>query len=323
MSSLSQPLSSCTVKDEDSKPKALVIGCTGAFGGAVAKELIRCGWAVTALMRTPENSPTWLSKSQVFVGDCLSFHDVEKAAEGVKLIVYAANPSYLDWQDLAEAMLEPVAMIAEKNALHILFPGNIYGYDPLKTPIISENTKPSPITDKGVIRQRMERRLEQASRRGATVTLIRTGDFLVKNSDSSVINRLLVKRKTGWKLYNPSPSSHYHSFAWLPDVAANAVALLCHDKKGFNVWNDPGIVTTHQQWLWVFKTLGIPIQSKPFPWGMLRAFSWFHPMSGEIMKIRYLWQHDLILDGTKIQSVLKTQYRTRSLTDIVKELLEK
>ncbi|MCG7585951.1 NAD(P)H-binding protein [Photobacterium sp. OFAV2-7] len=245
---------------------ALVIGCTGAFGSAIAKELLSCGWTVKALMRNPDKCPTWLPSSQVIEGDCRSLTDVEKAAKDIDLIVYGANPIYTDWHKKAEAMLEPTALVAEKRSLHVLFPGNVYAFDPSKTPTISETSEQCPVTDKGVIRQRMEQRLKQASQRGATVTLVRIGDFIAKNSESAMINHLLVRIRKSWTLANPSPATHQHNFAWLPDVAANAVALLSHDKSGFNVWHEPGIVTTHQQWLSAFEKLKLPVKSIKFPW---------------------------------------------------------
>lgn len=301
---------------------ALVIGCTGAFGSAVAKELLQRGWTIKVLMRSPEKCPSWLACNQVIEGDCRSLRDVDKAAEDVDLIVYGANPIYTDWHEKAEAMLEPTAQVAEKRSLHILFPGNVYGFDPSKTPTISETSEQCPVTDKGVIRQRMEQRLEQASQRGATITLVRIGDFIAKNSKSAMINHLLVRGKKGWTLANPSSGPHQHSFAWLPDVAANAVSLLDHDKSGFNVWHEPGVVTTHQQWLSVFEQLKLPVKSKQFPWWALIPISWFNPMMREVVKMRYLWQQPLLLDGTKMKSTLGDDYRCSSLTEVVCALVK-
>lgn len=300
---------------------ALVIGCTGAFGSAVAKELLHRGWNIKALMRNPDKCPSWLVPSQVVKGDCRSLQDVEQAAEDVDLIVYGANPIYTDWHEKAETMLEPTAIVAEKRKLHVLFPGNVYGFDPTKTPFISETSIQSPVTDKGVIRQRMENRLAHACHRGATVTLVRIGDFIVKNSQSATINHLLVRGKKGWTLANPSPALHQHSFAWLPDVAANAVSLLSHDKSGFNVWHEPGVVTTHREWLSTFRTLKLPIKSKQFSWWALIPLSWFNPMTREVVKMRYLWQQSLLLDGKKMKTTLGDNYRCSSLTEIVSDLV--
>jgi nucleoside-diphosphate-sugar epimerase len=245
---------------------ALIIGCNGTFGSATGQALLKQGWRVKALLRNKNKQPAWINPQGVVIGSCENFHDVTLAATDVDLIVYAANPLYHQWHKKSMKMLEPTVQVAEKLKLHILFPGNVYGYNPLTTPVINENSPTDAVTDKGQIRIEMEQRLKQACVNGAVVTLIRAGDFIAKGFDSSWINHILSKRKNGWSLANPSPEGHKHNYAYLPDLAANAVALLEIDKSGYNEWNEPGVVASHQDWLSALTLLGLNIKSTTLPW---------------------------------------------------------
>ncbi len=177
---------------------ALIIGGNGTFGSAVGAQLLAQGWKVNVLLRDAQLRAKWIASTtatkvvRIFSGDCAVLADVERAARGVDLLVYAANPSYSQWQQHALRMLEPSVLTAEKLHLHILFPGNVYAYDPAVTPLIDEFSKFNPPTDKGAIRQAMEQRLQRAAINGATVTLIRCGDFIAKDSTSSWMQHLMM-----------------------------------------------------------------------------------------------------------------------------------
>lgn len=302
------------------KKTVLVIGCNGTFGSAVGLELFKQGWHVKALLRDKSKRPDWLAETDVYIGDCCIFDDLECAADGVDLLVYGANPLYHQWQEKAESMMEATVKIAEKNALHILFPGNVYVYNPHITPLVCEQSITESVTEKGHIRIAMEKRLFRASQNGATVTVIRSGDFIAKGAESSWFNHLLKPRKGGWSLSNPSPEGHLHCYAWLPDIAANAVALLALDKKGFNVWHEAGVVASHSDWLETMQTLNLNVTSKRLPWWQLKIVGLFDPIVKEVVKMRYLWQQSLVLDGTKMQRALGVNYCRSSLADIVTAL---
>ncbi|NQZ08265.1 MAG: NAD(P)H-binding protein [Algicola sp.] len=299
---------------------ALIIGCNGTFGSSTGQELLKQGWRVKALVRNKNKQPDWLNAEDVVIGNCEQLQDVTLAATDVDLIVYAANPLYHQWHKKAMKMLEPTVQVAEKRKLHILFPGNVYGYNPLTTPMIDENSPTDAVTDKGQIRNKMEQRLKRASVNGATVTLIRAGDFIAKGADSSWINHMLSKRKNGWTLANPSPEGHKHNYAYLPDLAANAVALIDIDKSGYNEWNEPGVVASHQDWLSALTLLGLNIKSTTLPWWAFKLLGLVLPPVREAVKMRYLWQQPLLLDGKKMRAALGEKYSSTPLVDISRVL---
>ena len=147
--------------------KALIIGITGNFGYQMALTMQQRGWSINALLRDPAKAPDWLPGQQVFSGSAYCKQDIETAASGCDVIVYAASPAYHRWHQEALLMLEPVAQVAEENGQRILLPGNVYNYAPSNELIDEFHTQTSP-TDKGEIRQKMEQRLKRASENGAT-----------------------------------------------------------------------------------------------------------------------------------------------------------
>ncbi|MFT4927127.1 MAG: nucleoside-diphosphate-sugar epimerase [Phenylobacterium sp.] len=300
--------------------RALIIGANGTFGGAVTQELLKQGWQVKALLRDAAKCPNWLNPADIVVGHCESLADVKAAAGDVNLIVYGANPLYHQWHEKALKMLEPTAVVAQTYRLQILFPDNVYSYNPQQTPLIDETSLQNPVTDKGQIRMVMEQRLQQACNNGATVTLVRAGDFIARGADSSWFNQLLTKRKNGWVLTNPSPQGHCHNYVWIPDLAANAVALVDIDSHGFNVWHGQGINASHQDWLDALTSLDLANKSRTLPWWALKVIGLFHPVVREVVKMRYLWQQSLQLDGRKMQAALGEKYQTTSLTDVIRAM---
>ena len=156
---------------------ALIIGSNGNFGTEMAIALQQAGWKVRALVRDAGKANKQLKFDEVVQGDAMSRHDVEQAAFGVDVIVYAASPPYPRWSELALKMLETTVLIAQQLQIRILFPGNVYGLSPSEADL-NEQAINAPITKKGEVRVQMETRLKQAASQGAKVTIVRSGDYI-------------------------------------------------------------------------------------------------------------------------------------------------
>src|SRR5580704_5580974 len=154
---------------------ALVIGASGGVGGETSAALKRHGWIVRALTRRPQPanpSVEWI------VGDAMNAGDVLRAAQGASLIVHAANPpGYHDWDKVVLPMLDNTIAAAKANGARIVLPGTIYNFGPDAFPNLTETSPQNPVTVKGRIRAEMERRLRAASSAGASVLIVRAGDF--------------------------------------------------------------------------------------------------------------------------------------------------
>src|SRR5689334_12485320 len=90
-----------------SVPTALILGLTGAIGGAIAKALRQRGFDIRALTRRPaEQRPAFAFPVDWRDGDARDAASVLSAAEGVSLIVHGVNPpGYARWREEALPML--------------------------------------------------------------------------------------------------------------------------------------------------------------------------------------------------------------------------
>jgi nucleoside-diphosphate-sugar epimerase len=297
---------------------ALLIGATGGFGGHTAAALLAAGWQVRALMREPGKSPAWLQGIEPVAGDASSIGDVRRAAEGVDVIVYGANVPYPRWAKEALPLLEPTATVAEENKLTLVFPGNVYGFDPTDGPEFDEAAPMHPISRKGTIRQRMEQRLETASGRGAQIILLRAGDFIGAHCRSNWINVLLKPTRHGFRLLYPGPVELEHTWAYLPDVERTIVDLLAH-RESLPAWapfHFAGYRASFAQLAEAASTAsGKPVELRPFAWWQMRLLSPFVPLVRELREMRYLWQHKVNLDEERLRTALRGQVPHTPLPD--------
>jgi nucleoside-diphosphate-sugar epimerase len=296
------------LKKETIMKKALVMGITGGFGGHVAQALADRGWSLKALMRDPAKLPAQFSSTQIVAGDAANLDDVRAAAQGVSLMVYGVNPAAYNWEGKSIPWLENAATVAEELGLTMIFPGNVYVFDPADGPEFDENAAIHPVSSKGKMRKLMEERLEQASQGGARIIVIRAGDFIGPNAASTWIGQLLKHDKLGYTLNTTGPVELPHTWAYLPDVA-QTVAELAEMKdqlNAYNVFHFKGYQASFAQMAQtIHTTTSENVTIKKFPWWLLRLVSPFSTLFRGLLEMRYLWNKPVNLSDKKLISVLK------------------
>jgi len=283
------------------------MGITGGFGGHVAQALVRNGWQIKALMRNPEKLPEQFRSVEVIKGDAANRDDVNKASEGVDTIIYGVNPPNYNWTGIAEPLLENVALVAEEKKLTIVFPGNVYVFDPTDGTEFSENSPHHAVTSKGIIRIEMEKRLKQASKRGAKVLILRMGDFIGKDANSTWLKLLIKQGKESVTLTTTGSQSIKHSWANLPDVASTIVRLLEQNDEleSFEELNFKGYQLSFDEIAEVIhRVSGKPVKLKKLPWIFFRIFSPFSVLFKGLVEMRYLWDREINLKDEKLNDVL-------------------
>lgn len=302
--------------------KALIIGINGNFGSEMSKALLNRGWQLKVLLRDPAKKPHWLPESSsVIAGAAEDEQLVAEAAKNTDLIVYAANPPYHLWRQLAMKTLEPSVKAAEQYGIRLLFPGNVYAFAPSESPI-NENTPMQPPTDKGEIRQRMENRLLQASKQGAKVLIVRAGDFISPDSADTWFSRIIKKHRSGIKLALPHNSQHVHFWCYLPDLCTNSAELLDSPLPDLQVLHDPGLRLDKSDWLEACHRLGLPVKVSAFPWWFISLAALFSPLLREVNKMRYLWQQPVLLDGREWQKQQNGKLQHTPFDQILKRWLK-
>ncbi len=206
----------------------LVLGATGGIGGEVARQLRDAGWQVRALKRgaaeagTRKDGITWIA------GDAMDAQAVRQAAKGCAVIVHAVNPpGYRNWSQLVLPMLDNTIAAARAEGATIVLPGTLYNFGPDAFPLLAEDAPQHPVTRKGAIRVEMEKRLEDASRQGARVLIVRAGDFFGPKAGNNWFSQGLVKAGLPVKAVSyPGRAGIGHQWSYLPDVARTMVELL-------------------------------------------------------------------------------------------------
>lgn len=286
---------------------ALVMGITGGFGGHVAQALARKGYSIRALMRDPVKLPPRFKGAEVVTGDAAKIEDVRAAAEGVDLIVYGVNPPKYRWAGVVLPLLENTAHIAEENKLTVVFPGNVYVFDPKDGPLFDEKTPHNPVSSKGQMRKEMEARLKTASENGARIIIIRMGDFIGENLASAWLQFLVKSTKKGYALAAAGDQYLIHTWAYLPDVGRTVAELV--EKKGtleaFSVFHFRGYQVSFNDLKQAMEQAsGRPVSIGSFPWIALQLMSPFSKMFKGLLEMRYLWQQEINLDQSKLENTL-------------------
>ena len=302
--------------------KVLILGITGGFGSHVAQSLTENGWQIKALMRDPEKLPERFQNIQVIKGDVANRGDVELAAADVDVIIYGVNPANYAWEGVVMPLLENVVSIAEEKSLTIIFPGNVYVYDPADGPYFSECSAQHPLTSMGVIRVEMENRLKQAAGNGAKVIVLRMGDFIGKGAESTWLKQIIKVTKKGYVLTAPGPQSLKHSWTNLPDAAETITRLLerRNELDTYSVFNFKGYQASLDNIAAaISKTSHKTVMVKKFPWFVIKLMAPFSHLFKSLIALRYLWNQEINLDEEKLMKTLDGNVPHTSLEQALAE----
>jgi nucleoside-diphosphate-sugar epimerase len=298
---------------------ALVLGATGGVGGAVARRLIAGGWTVHALKRDPDRLSA-ADKASGLVwrrGDAMSAADVAAAAAGVSVIVHAVNPPrYRNWGRFVLPMLDNTIAAARRNGARIVLPGTVYNFGPDAFPDVSETSPQNPVTAKGRIRVEMERRLGEAAATGASVLIVRAGDFFGPKAGSNWFSQGLIKPgKPVSAVTYPGRSGVGHQWAYLPDVAETMVCLLEKSEmlETFAVFHMEGHwgADGAQMIGAIRKAVGNPnLKVRMLPWWLIRLLSPVVPLFAELAEMRYLWNIPVRIANARLRGLLGSEPHT-------------
>jgi nucleoside-diphosphate-sugar epimerase len=315
------------------KSSALIIGVTGGVGRETARALSARGWTIRALHRNPEQAARRLAGPggiEWLKGDAMNQEDVVRAATGVSLVVHGANPPrYKNWKGLALPMLESSIAAARSARARLVFPGTVYNFGADAFPLIRESSPQHPTTRKGAIRVAMERRLEQASRDGVRVLVVRAGDFFGPTATgNSWFSAGLVKPGTPLRSVTyPGRRDVGHAWAYLPDLGETIARLVEREAElgPFEVfqfaghWFDSGVEMADA----TRRVAGVPdAPIRRFPWFAIYALAPFVETFREMLEMRYLWTTPVQLDNQKLVAFLGQEPHTPIETALRETLTE-
>ncbi|MGJ4946791.1 NAD-dependent epimerase/dehydratase family protein [Bradyrhizobium sp. HKCCYLS20291] len=300
-------------------PTALVLGLTGAIGGAIAKALARRGFVIRALTRRPPGQRPLLDFPVEWrEGDARDAASVLAAAEGASLIIHGVNPpGYARWREEALPMLANTIAAAKAAGATIVFPGNVYVYSSASPARVSETSPRQPTTRKGQVRLEMEEMLEQAARdHGVRVIAVRAGDFFGPGVGNSWFAQALAKGgRAATSLQRLARPGAGHAWAFVPDLAETFARLvdIRAELPNYTMLNFAGHydATGHDMTEAVRRALGRPdLPVKPFPWIVLWLAAPFVRFMREAIEMRWLWTKSLALDNSPLVGLLGAEPHT-------------
>jgi len=304
---------------EQAQRIALVLGATGGIGGEVARRLVARGWHVRALQRNPDALTNRNAAFEWVRGDAMVREDVVGSAQGAELIVHAVNPpGYHNWAGQVLPMIDNTIAAARASGapgMRIVLPGTVYNFAPETFPVLRETTAQQPLTRKGRIRVELERRMQAASADGVRSLIVRAGDFFGPHTGNNWFAGALVQPgKAVRTLTYPGARGMGHQWAYLPDVAETMLRLI---EQGDRL---PAFAVYHMRGHWdadgtqmaasIGRVVGRPVKTRAFPWWVLPVLSPFSEMLRETREMRYLWQHPVRMDNTKLVQTLGAEPHT-------------
>ena len=211
---------------------ALVLGLNGGFGGSVTEELLDNGWSVTALVRSKKSVNTRFKDVRLIEGDANNYADLINACAGIDVLVYGINVPYDQWDSQSVKLLSTSISVAIELKLTILYPENVYSFNPSNQSTFTPLSKLDPPTRLGKIRATMLEMLQKATSEGCKVITVRGGDFIGELASGSWFNRLLKVSSSEIQLSCPSKHKDtIHTWAVLTDMAKLSVCLLENREK--------------------------------------------------------------------------------------------
>lgn len=303
----------------------LILGATGGVGGETARALLRHGWQVRGLTRTPRTGLNAEDGIDWITGDAIDAGAVLRAAQGADAIVHAVNPpGYRNWDRVVLPMLDNSIAAALATGARLALPGTIYNYDPRRVALAEPGTPQRPNTRKGAIRAEMERRL--AATPGLRALVMRAGDFFGPRAANNWLSQgMVTPGKPVRTILYPGRPGVGHAWAYLPDVGeafarlldreAELPAFACHHFAGH--WLDGTALVAA-----IGEAAGNPSPKvRSLPWRLLPLIAPFNPTMREMIEMEGFWRHPLRLDNASLEAEIGAEPHT-PLTEALRTTLD-
>ena len=294
-----------------SKGKVTVLGINGHIGHNAAEQFIREGWEVTGFGRANRRP---LAGVRFVQGDSVNISDLERAINGAEVVVQALHLPYDKWtHGRAEAQLANVIAAMGDKGKTLLFPGTIYNYAASDRQMMP-STPQRPQRERGEIRVRLENMLRAASEAGRFQTLIvRAGDFYGPDNRGEWFAQAMLMDRAKGRLYHIGDLDLRHAWAYLPDLGA-AFVRIAEARKGMSAFENfhyAGHFVSHGQMMAAIRNAApVPLKVQPLAWNMLRAIGLVSPVMRDIVRMRYIWTHEMELVDPRLDALLGSGFGT-------------
>ncbi len=300
----------------------LILGANGRFGRNAANAFHAAGWEVLSHTRVSSRLSDDVAGTHTPF-DIENSNAFEAEAQKCAVIVNALNPQYPDWPVELPKITRATVKAARASGATIMIPGNVYNFGAAMPPLLNENTPQIAKTKKGKLRIEMEQAYQTAAKDGVQTINLRSGDFFERKQTGAWFDTYLVTKVGNGKFAYPGKHHIDHAWAYLPDTGRAMVALAeiretlaLYEDVPFEGTNISASALTSK----MSKTLGHNIQITNVPWIAIKIMGLLNPIMREVLEMRYLWDVEHAVDGSKIARLLPNFQPTR-LEDILHDIL--
>ena len=280
----------------------VVIGGTGAIGGAVVEELVRRGHRVRSVARRTAEIDA--SVEQV-TANVMDREQVMRAVAGASVVYHCAMPPYTRWAEEFPQLQANVTDAAEAAGAKLVVVENLYMYGPTDG-AMTETTPMAATSKKGSVRARLSRDLLERHAAGRLrVAIGRASDYYGPGAVNAAVGEqffgaVAAGRKPRWLGRLDQP----HALSYLPDIAAGLVTLGEHPEADGQAWHLPvSPALTGAEWAErTGRIVGREVNPSTISRPMVVALGLFMPILREVREMLYQWERPWIIDDSKFRS---------------------
>jgi nucleoside-diphosphate-sugar epimerase len=306
--------------------KQTILGSGGTIGIELAKELSHFTNNIQLVSRNPKKVN---ETDHLFSADLTDREQVLKSVEGSEIVYLTVGFEYNTkvWQKLWIPLIQNTIDACLQNNAKLVFFDNIYAIGGDNVKHITEESPYSPISEKGKVREEVNRLiLEAIEKKNLNALIARSADFFggERHNNSflmiSIYENLMKGKKAQWFCNDKK----VHSCSYVPDLA-KGTAMLGNSTEAYNqIWNLPtdSAKATGEDWINIFaKEMNTSNQYEVLPgWGM-KALGLFVPILREMYEMRYQFDRDYFFDSSKFNKHFN--YTPTTNEEAVKQTLRK
>jgi nucleoside-diphosphate-sugar epimerase len=300
-----------------------ILGCNGAIGQEVQRQLVKYTDSVRLVSRNPKKI---IESYELFAADLIDRKQVFSAIKGSEIVYLLVGLEYniKIWEEQWPKLMRNVIDACKEFGSKLVFFDNVYAIGGDNVKHITEESPISPTSKKGVVRASIDKMvLEEIDKGTLNAIIARSPDFFGPIIETSalmnvVYNNLIKGKKAQW-LCN---AKVLHSMGFTFDLGLGT-ALLGNTPDAYNqIWNLPTDKPIKgEQWIKMFaEEMNTSEKYQTLPSWLMKILGLFVPILKEMYEMSYQNDRDYYFDSTKFEKYFN--YTPTSNKEAVRQTIE-
>ena len=306
--------------------KIALFGAAGSLGKSIANALSAAGAEYRVVGRSDSALRTAFGadpRAEIITWDPDRPASVRSAAEGVDTIIYLVGVPYWQFELHPQLMRKTIDGAIAAGVSKLLLIGTVYPFGRPRTERVSEDHPREPHTFKGRMRKQQEDIVLEAHASGKIATcILRLPDFYGPGVDKSFLWAAFEAAKNNRRAQLVGPVDTPHEFVYVPDVGPVIERLTKEPSAWGPSWNlgGVGVASMREMAAMAFEQTGHKPRYMVAGKTTLRIMGVFSPLMREMVEMNYLLTEPVILDDTRIHTLLGHIHKT-SYADGIQQTL--